>query len=97
MPQEIEEGLTELEAVADMVKGRGWEWFRAQVTDKILDLQSIRNLTDVKDPNDLVREITVRNEVVEILTELLKSTEGMADKLEMQTVDKPTPGFIQHL
>ncbi len=94
---ERDEGQTELEAVADMVKSRGWQWFREQVTDKILDLQSIRNLDHIKDADELVTEVKVRNTVVEMLTELLRSAEGMADKLDMQTVDKPTPSFIQHL
>ena len=64
----------------------GWAHAKAMLTDKIMDLQSIRNISDTLSPEQVVLDIKARNTAIEILTDWLRQVEGTAANFE-----KPQP------
>lgn len=70
--------LSEGEMVDNFVQSDGWRWVKDRFTQKIMDLQSIKNLDKSKTATMLQREIIMRENVVEVLMEIIKEVEGRA-------------------
>lgn len=71
--------LREGQMLDDYSQSEGWAWIKDRLTEKIMDLQSIRNL-DGTNPRLVVQDIKARNTAIEILEELIKDVEGRAQQ-----------------
>lgn len=71
--------MTEGELLQMLVEHDAWPLARKKLTDRILDLQSIKNI-DTSDVQTLVTDIKARNAAVDILMEWLREIEGIADQ-----------------
>lgn len=71
--------LREGQMLDDYTKSEGWAWIKDRLTEKIMDLQSIRNLEGT-DPMMVVQDIKARNTAIEILEEIIKDVEGRAEQ-----------------
>lgn len=65
--------------VEDFTKSDGWRWIKDRLTEKIMDLQSIRNIAE-GDPQQVVLDIKARNAAVDILIEVIRDLEGRASQ-----------------
>lgn len=72
----ISEGLR----VTEFVASEGWRYVKQKFTEKIMDLQSIRNLDKTKSAMLMQREIVVRELVVDTLMDIIKEIEGRASQ-----------------
>jgi len=79
LDKDTQKVLNEGERLKSLVENTGWELAKAKLTEKILDLQSIKNLSGVT-PEEVVSEIKARNTAVDILMEWLKEIEGSAEQ-----------------
>lgn len=66
--------------IDDFTKSEGWTWIKDRLTERILDLQSIRNINDKLSPEEVVLDIKARNTAVEILLEVIRTVEGRASQ-----------------
>lgn len=76
-------------SLQSMVQSEGWKIVKGKFTDKLLDLQSIRNLPVTGTPTQIKQEIAIRNTVSEIILEVLKEIEGEAEQYKGNNI--PTP------
>lgn len=72
----LSEGLK----VHEFVSSDGWRFVKEKFTEKIMDLQSIRNLDKTKSAMLMQREIVVRELVVDTLMDIIKEIEGRASQ-----------------
>lgn len=79
--------------VADFVASGDWQYVKKKITDKIMDLQSIKNLEN-SDPAELVMEIKARNTAVDILVETLREVEADAHQIEKLSIPEVDGEFI---
>lgn len=77
LDKETTETLSKQQTVSDFVQSDGWSYVRAKLIDKIMDLQSIKNI-DSSSPENAVLDLKVKNACVDILIEWLKEIEGEA-------------------
>lgn len=80
MDKETQKELTAGEKMVQLVASDGWQIIKQKFTDKIMDLQSIKNLSHVTTATALQKEITIRTQVVDILYEMIKEIEGEANQ-----------------
>lgn len=71
--------LSEGETLKFLTEHSGWGIARRKLMDKIIDLQSIKNIR-ASSPEEVVADIKARNAAVDILMEWLKEIEGAADQ-----------------
>lgn len=87
--QVFQEGQT----VAQYVESEGWQRVKDKFTEKIMDLQSIKNLTTEK-PDELIADIKARNTAIDILVEIMAELEGRADQHKTNTIKPPAKDNI---
>lgn len=63
------------------VESAGWELVKAKFTEKIMDLQSIKNLVGTKS-EELLADIKARNTAIDILIEIQQDIEGKAEQFK---------------
>ncbi len=79
MDNETQKVFNEGRALDDFTKSDGWRIVEDIFTQKIQDLQSIKNLTGTT-PTQIVQDIKVRTTVVDVLMEILKDIKGRAEQ-----------------
>jgi len=82
MDKETTQILSKGEAIYDYVNSQGWSEVKEIFTNKILDLQSIKNLSKGVTATTLAKEISVRECAVDILMEIIKEVEGRAEQYQ---------------
>lgn len=82
MDNETQKIISDGEVTADYVKAKGWKKVKQKFTEKILDLQSIKNLDVDATAENIIHDIKVRNSVVEVLMEIIQEIEGEAEQYE---------------
>lgn len=82
MDNETAQIVTEGDAVYNYVNSKGWQEVKQIFTDKIIDLQSIKNLSKGVTATTLAREIATREAAVDILLEIIREVEGKAQQFD---------------
>lgn len=75
--------------VVQYIESQGWQRVKEKFTERIMDLQSIKNLDGVK-PEDLLADIRARNTAIDILTDIMSELEGRADQHKNNKIKIPT-------
>lgn len=79
MDNDTQKVLSEAETIISYVDSKGWQIVKEKFQQKIMDLQSIKNL-EAKSSTGLASEIKVRNTVVDVLLEIIKEVEAKAEQ-----------------
>ena len=82
-------------AIYEFVTSDGWKHVKAQLLQKIEDLQSVMNI-DSQDPQKVVLEIATRRNTIELLIEWLGEVEGQVAQYESNEMD-PEKGELMHI
>lgn len=77
------------ERFENFVKGSDWAWIKDRFTQRIMDLQSIKNL-EGSAPDEIMSDIKARNTAVDILMEIIRDVEGRADQHQNNKLPKIT-------
>ena len=80
MDKETAKIIAEGDTVYNYVNSQGWQKVKQIFTNKIIDLQSIKNLTKGVTATTLAREIATREAAVDILLEIIREVEGQAEQ-----------------
>lgn len=77
------------ERFENFVKSSDWNWIKDRFTQKIMDLQSIKNLEGSK-PEEIMSDIKARNTAIDILLEIISDVEGRAEQHQNNKLPKIT-------
>jgi hypothetical protein len=80
--------LQEGNEVTRYIESEGWKRVKDKFTERIMDLQSIKNLEGVS-PEDLIAELKARNTAIDILMDIITELEGRADQHKQNTIPIP--------
>ena len=78
--------LTEGTKATDIVSSETYAYLKDRFMEKLLDLQSIKNLPDGT-PEQVVMDIKARNTAMEIILEVFKELEGKAEQYKGNQVE----------
>lgn len=95
MDKETSEVYSEGQMAVDFIKSKEWTWIKKLLGDKIIDMQSVLNIKRVS-PTDMAREVWARQMATDILFEVLKDVEGMAEKHEANVGLMSDPTIINY-
>lgn len=62
-------------AIKELVKSDGWGIVREMLVNKLIDLQSVRNI-ETENPEQAVQEIAVRRQVCDTIVEWLREVDS---------------------
>ncbi len=79
MDQETQKIYSEGETISDYTKSKGWSIVKEKLTNKILDLESVRNI-NLGSPQEIPIQVTARIVAGDILKELINEIEGIGDQ-----------------
>lgn len=79
--------------IAQYIDSQGWKRVKEKFAERIMDLQSIKNLEGVK-PEELLADIKARNTAVDILMDIISELEGRADQHKQNTIPIPAKDTI---
>lgn len=81
--------LQEGSEILQYIDSQGWQRVKDKFSERIMDLQSIKNLEGIK-PEDLLADIKARNTAVDILMDIISELEGRADQHKNNKIKVPT-------
>lgn len=79
MDQETQKVYSEGESISDYIKSKGWGIVKEIFTNKILDLESVRNIKRGS-VEEIANEVLARTAASDILKELITDIEGLGQQ-----------------
>jgi hypothetical protein len=80
--------LQEGSEITQYIESQGWQRVKDKFMKRIMDLQSIKNLSGAK-PEDVMADIKARNTAVDILMDIITELEGRADQHKNNKIPLP--------